>query len=118
MWQLFTRQFCVTTSFVSILIISFIYKYQLGAEIFESLLIMNSTSTNDHDACFPWFEPNNFSGWLISVVGHLRRTNSDFVLDGPPPDDHDANGQPMIMNNAESVEFSLDSIYCNIRINS
>ena len=51
---------------------------------------MNSTSTNDHDAGFSWFEPNNFSGWLIQFRAHLRRTNSDFVLDGPPPDDHAA----------------------------
>ena len=62
---------------------------------------MNSVSSLDHDSGFPWFEQNNFNGWLVQFKAHLRRTKSHSVLDTPRPRDKDANGNPLVLTSAE-----------------
>lgn len=49
--------------------------------------------SKETDPGFPWFEEKNFSGWLIQMKSHLRKSNAHTVLDNPRETDRDANGQ-------------------------
>ena len=62
---------------------------------------MNPASSVDHDSGFPWFEQNNFNGWLVQFKAHLRKTKSHFVLETPRPRDKDAQGNPIQLTAAE-----------------
>lgn len=64
--------------------------------------------TKETDSGFPWFEDQNFSGWLIQFQAHLRKTNSHTVLDHPRPDDVDPNGNPIQMNQAQRQRFQRE----------
>lgn len=66
---------------------------------------MTSTST---DSAFPFFEENNYLGWLFQFRAHLRRFDADSVLDKPPPTDVDEDGEPLEMTPAERRQFNAD----------
>lgn len=82
------------------LIITLYYNYQLGADTYR-IVNMNPASSVDHDSGFPWFEQNNFNGWLVQFKAHLRKTKSHFVLETPRPRDKDAQGNPIQLTAAE-----------------
>jgi hypothetical protein len=60
------------------------------------------------DSAFPFFEENNYLGWLFQFRAHLRRFDADSVLDYPMPTDVDENGDPLEMSNAERRQFNAD----------
>ena len=57
-----------------------------------------NTSSAEHDPGFPWFEENNFNGWLIQFKAHLRKVGAHVVLNQSRPADVDAAGVPIPMN--------------------
>ena len=57
-----------------------------------------NTSSVKHDPGFPWFEENDFNGWLIQFKAHLLKVGAHVVLDQPRPADVDAAGVPIPMN--------------------
>lgn len=59
---------------------------------------MATSNEQESFAGFPWFEENNFSGWLIQFKAHLRKVGAHLILDQPRPKDVDANGVPIPMN--------------------
>ena len=65
-------------------------------------------NSKEIDSGFPWFEDQNFSGWLIQFQAHLRKTNSHTVLDHPRPVDVDPNGNPIPMNQAQRTRFQRE----------
>jgi hypothetical protein len=67
-----------------------------------------STSTSEFDKSFPYFEENNFTGWLVQFKAHLRQYDADEVLDTPIPKDVDANGAPIPMTARERADFVRD----------
>ena len=62
----------------------------------------------EHDKGFPYFEENNFSGWLVQFKAHLRQFDADEVLEFPIPKDVDANGVPIAMNHRERADFTRE----------
>ena len=40
-----------------------------------------NVSIAEHDPGFPWFEENNFNGWLIQFKAHLRKVGAHVLLD-------------------------------------
>ena len=40
------------------------------------------SSSKESDAGFPWFEKQNFTGWLVQFRGHLRKAGANVVLIG------------------------------------
>lgn len=65
-------------------------------------------ATTTSDTAFPFFEENNYLGWLFQFKAHLRRFDADLVLDIPIPKDVDAAGVPIPMTNAERRQFERD----------
>ena len=53
-----------------------------------------NTSSAEHDPGFPWFEENNFNGWLIQFKAHLREVGAHVVLNQSRSADVDAAGVP------------------------
>jgi hypothetical protein len=76
---------------------------------------MNSDPSNSFNSSqgFPWFEENNFSGWLVQFQAHLRRSNSLVALQEPRPlPPVDAAGQSVAQNNAQrQALLRLQSAY-------
>ena len=68
---------------------------------------MNSSSV-ENDPGFPWFEENNFNGWLIQFKAHLRKVGAHVVLDQPRPADVDAAGVPIPMNAQQRRALLID----------
>lgn len=66
------------------------------------------STVSSSDSAFPFFEENDYVGWLFQFKAHLRRFNADFVLDRPTPRDVDDAGNPIPMNNAERRQFERD----------
>ena len=62
-------------------------------------------SETDFDKGFPYFEENNFSGWLIQFKAMLREFDCDEIIETPIPKDIDANGVPIPMNARERADF-------------
>ena len=65
-------------------------------------------ATSSSDSAFPFFEENNYLGWLFQVRAHLRRFDVDSVLDEPIPTDVDEDGEPIDMTAAERRQFNAD----------
>lgn len=59
-----------------------------------------ATTSNEQEsfAGFPWFEENNFSGWLIQFKAHLRKVGAHLILEQERPKDIGPNGEPLQMN--------------------
>ena len=76
------------------------------------------SASKDCDVGFPWFEEQNFTGWLVQFCAHLRKAGAHVFLDQPRPSDLDAQGNPIPMNaqqrrtfNDEVAEYNrLDNI--------
>jgi hypothetical protein len=67
------------------------------------------STTSEKDLGFPWFEDQNFSGWLIQFKAHLRKTNSHKVLEEPrPTEEVDEDGDPIPMNQAQRQRFQRE----------
>mgnify|MGYP001193209918 FL=1 len=62
-------------------------------------------SETDIDRGFPYFEENNFSGWLIQFKAMLREFDCDEIIETPIPKDVDANGAPIVMNARERADY-------------
>ena len=83
------------------------------------------SSSKQSDAGFPWFEEQNFTGWLVQFRAHLRKAGAHVILDRPRPSDLDAQGNPIPMNaqqrrtfNDEVAEYDrLDNIAFSELIN-
>jgi hypothetical protein len=66
---------------------------------------MNNQSSSDssHSLGFPWFEEDNFSGWLIQFKAHLRRSDAVAPVLGPRPAvPLDQQGQPVALDQAQA----------------
>jgi hypothetical protein len=59
----------------------------------------------DFDRGFPYFEENNFSGWLIQFKAMLREFDCDEIIETAIPKDIDANGVAIPMNARERADF-------------
>ena len=64
------------------------------------------SASKESDAGFPWFEEQNFTGWLVQFCAHLRKTGAHVVLDRPRPSDLDAQGNPIPMNAQQRQTFN------------
>ena len=64
------------------------------------------SSSKDNDVGFPWFEEQNFTGWLVQFRAHLRQSGAHVVLDRPRPSDLDAQGNPIPMNAQQRRTFN------------
>ena len=64
------------------------------------------SSSEDNDVGFPWFEEQNFTGWLVQFRAHLRKSGAHVVLDRPRPSDLDAQGNPIPMNAQQRRTFN------------
>ena len=62
--------------------------------------------SKESDAGFPWFEEQNFTGWLVQFRAHLRKAGAHVVLDRPRPSDLDAQGNPIPMNAQQRRTFN------------
>jgi hypothetical protein len=62
-------------------------------------------SETDFDRGFPYFEENNFSGWLIQFKAMLREFDCDEIIETAIPKDIDANGVPIPMNARERADY-------------
>ena len=56
------------------------------------------SSSKDSDIGFPWFEEQNFTGWLAQFCAHLQKSGAQVALDWPRPTDLDAQGNHIPMN--------------------
>ena len=64
------------------------------------------SASKESDAGFPWFEEQNFTGWLVQFRVHLRKEGAHVVLDRPRPSDQDAQGNPIPMNAQQRRTFN------------
>ena len=64
------------------------------------------SASKESDAGFPWFEEQNFTGWLVQFRAHLRKAGAHVVLDRPRPSDLDAQGNPIPMNAQQRRTFN------------
>ena len=64
------------------------------------------SSSKKSDAGFPWFEEQNFTGWLVQFRAHLRKSGAHVVLDWPRPSHLDAQGNPIPMNAQQRWTFN------------
>ena len=62
--------------------------------------------SKESDAGFPWFEEQNFTGWLVHFRAHLRKAGAHVVLDRSRPSDLDAQGNPIPMNAQKRCTFN------------
>ena len=64
------------------------------------------SASKESDSGFPWFEEQNFTGWLVQICAHLRKAGAHVVLDRPRPSDLDAQGNPIPMNAQQRRTFN------------
>ena len=64
------------------------------------------SSAKDSDVGFPWFEEQNFTGWLVQFRAHLRKSGAHVVLDRPRPSDLDAQGISIPKNAQQRRTFN------------
>ena len=64
------------------------------------------SASKESDAGFPWFEEQNFTGWLVQFRAHLCKAGAHVVLDRPRPSDLDAQGNPIPMNAQQRRTFN------------
>ena len=64
------------------------------------------SSSKDSDVGFPWFEEQNFTGWLVQIYAHLRMSGAHVVLNRPRPSDLGAQGNPISMNAQQRRTFN------------
>ena len=64
------------------------------------------SASKESDAGFPWFEEQNFTGWLVQFRAHLRKAGAHVVLDRPRPSDLDAQGNHIPMTAKQRRTFN------------
>ena len=62
------------------------------------------SASEESDAGFPWFEEQNFTGWLVQFGAHLRK--AEMRTKRPRPSDLDAQGNPIPMNAQKRRTFN------------
>ena len=81
---------------------------QLSTNIYlvQKFLSLSMSFSRGGDAGFPWFEEQNFTGWLVQFRAHLRKAGTHVVLDRPRPSDLDAQGNPIPINAPQRRTFN------------
>jgi hypothetical protein len=64
------------------------------------------SSKDDFKDAFPYFESNNFHGWLIQFKSHCRGIGAHLALKPRPVPPVDANGFPLVLNAAQARQLA------------
>jgi hypothetical protein len=60
------------------------------------------SSNDNHKDSFPYFESDNYHGWLIQFKSHCRGIGAHLALKARPTHPVDVNGNPLVLNQAQA----------------